>query len=112
MGVSRFALIGFSTARSVGGRVGKRSRPPNRGVAAVCPGILAGDALHEPANRLYEYDLLQLFRRMRRKAKHFPGIDASRSRGGLRQFDDRGTTAYYCGFTGPTTTTPCRRPPT
>jgi predicted alpha/beta-fold hydrolase len=75
-------------------------------VAAVCPAanLAAGaDALHEPANRIYEYYfLLQLFRRFRRKVRLFPGdFDASRLRGvkTLREFDDR-VTAYYCGFTG------------
>jgi len=46
--------------------------------------------------------LLQLFRRFRRKARLFPkNFDASRLRGikTLRQFDDR-ITAYYCDFTG------------
>ncbi len=63
----------------------------------------SADALHEPANRIYEYYfLMQLFRRLRRKARLFPGkFDASRLRGitSLRLFDDR-ITAYYCGFTG------------
>ena len=57
----------------------------------------------QPANRIYEYYfLMQLFRRMRRKAKLFPGqFDVSRLRGisSLRLFDDR-ITAYYCGFAG------------
>ncbi len=63
----------------------------------------SADALHEPANRIYEYYfLMQLFRRLRRKARLFPGkFDVSRLRGitSLRLFDDR-ITAYYCGFTG------------
>jgi predicted alpha/beta-fold hydrolase len=61
------------------------------------------DALHEPANRIYEYYfLLQLFRRFRRKVRLFPTtFDAARLRGvkTLREFDDR-VTAFYCGFTG------------
>jgi predicted alpha/beta-fold hydrolase len=63
----------------------------------------SADALHEPANRIYEYYFLQkLFRRIRTKARHFPGfIDMSRLRGvtSLRLFDDK-ITAFYCGFTG------------
>jgi predicted alpha/beta-fold hydrolase len=109
-GVSRFALIGFSMGGNLvlklAGELGSEAPPQLRGVAAVCPAMdlaASADALHEPANRLYEYYfLLQLFRRMRRKAKHFPGfLDLSRLRGvrSLRQFDDR-ITAYYCGFTG------------
>src|ERR1035438_10170629 len=82
-------------------------RPPQfRAVAAVCPAIdlaASADALHEPRNRIYEYYfLMQLFRRLRLKARLFPGkFDVSRLRGisSLRLFDDR-ITAYYCGFTG------------
>jgi uncharacterized protein len=63
----------------------------------------SADALHEPANRIYEwYFLVQLFRRLRGKAKVFPGhFDVQRLRGvtSLRLFDDR-VTAHYCGFTG------------
>ena len=63
----------------------------------------SADALHEPANRIYEYYfLMQLFRRLRRKARLFPRISiAPRLRGvsSLREFDDR-ITAHYCGFTG------------
>ena len=63
----------------------------------------SADALHEPANRIYEwYFLLQLFRRFRAKAKMFPkDFNVQRLRGvsSLRLFDDR-VTAYYCGFAG------------
>jgi uncharacterized protein len=109
-GISSFALIGFSMGGNLvlklAGEWGSEAPPQLRAVAAVCPAMdlaASADALHEPANRLYEYYfLLQLFRRMRRKARHFPGfLDLSRLRGvrSLRQFDDR-ITAYYCGFTG------------
>jgi len=77
-----------------------------RGVAAVCPAVnlaAGADALHEPANRIYEYYfLLQLFRRFRRKVKLFPkDYDAGRLQGikTLREFDER-ITAHYCGFAG------------
>ena len=115
-GVSRFALIGFSMGGNLvlklagewgsGGGENKNAPPQFRAVAAVCPAIdlaASADALHEPRNRIYEYYfLMQLFRRLRRKARLFPGkFDVSRLRGisTLRQFDDR-ITAYYCGFTG------------
>ena len=109
-GVSRFALIGFSMGGNLvlklAGEWGSDSPPQFRAVAAVCPAMdlaASADALHEPANRIYEYYfLMQLFRRLRRKARLFPGkFDASRLRGitSLRLFDDR-ITAYYCGFTG------------
>jgi len=109
-GVSRFALIGFSMGGNLvlklAGEWGNAGPPEFRAVAAVCPAMdlaASADALHEPANRIYEwYFLLQLFRRLRRKAKLFPGkFDLSRLRGvtSLRLFDDR-ITAYYCGFAG------------
>jgi len=109
-GVSQFALIGFSMGGNLvlklAGEWGKAGPAEFRAVAAVCPAMdlaASADALHEPANRLYEwYFLLQLFRRLRRKAKFFPGnFDLSRLRGvtSLRMFDDR-ITAHYCGFAG------------
>jgi len=108
--VSRFALIGFSMGGNLvlklAGEWGSDAPPQFRTVAAVCPAMdlaASADALHEPANRIYElYFLMQLFRRMRRKARLFPqDFDISRLRGisSLRQFDDR-ITAHYCGFTG------------
>jgi predicted alpha/beta-fold hydrolase len=109
-GISRFALIGFSMGGNLvlklAGEWGSAAPPQFRSVAAVCPAMdlaASADALHEPANRIYEYYfLMQLFRRFRMKAKLFPGqFDASRLRGisTLRGFDDR-ITAFYCGFTG------------
>ncbi len=54
---------------------------------------VSADALHEPANRIYEYYfLMQLFGRFRRKAKLFASdFDIARLRGisTLREFDDR-----------------------
>ena len=109
-GISGFVLIGFSMGGNLvlkmAGEWGPGGPREFVGVAAVCPAVnlaAGADALHEPANRLYEYYfLLQLFRRFRRKVKLFPEtFDASRLRGikTLREFDDR-ITAYYCGFTG------------
>lgn len=109
-GVSRFALIGFSMGGNLvlkcAGEWGSEHPKEFEAVAAVCPALdlaASADALHEPANRLYEwYFLLQLFRRMRVKARHFPShFDLSRLRGvtSLRLFDDR-VTAPYCGFAG------------
>ena len=108
--VSRFALIGFSMggnlALKLAGEWGSNGPKEFKAVAAVCPAMdlaASADALHEPANRIYEYYfLLQLFRRMRAKAKFFPqDFDLARLRGvtSLRLFDDR-ITAYYCGFNG------------
>jgi predicted alpha/beta-fold hydrolase len=108
--ISRFALIGFSMGGNLvlklAGEWGSAGPPQFGAVAAVCPAMdlaASADALHEPRNRIYEYYfLLQLFRRLRTKARLFPGkFDVSRLRGisSLRMFDDR-ITAYYCGFTG------------
>lgn len=109
-GVSRFALIGFSMGGNLvlklAGEWGSAGPAQFRAVAAVCPAMdlaASADALHEPANRIYEYYfLMQLFRRFRLKAKLFPAqFDAGRLRGvsTLRLFDDR-ITAFYCGFAG------------
>jgi uncharacterized protein len=109
-GIKRFALIGFSMGGNLvlklAGEWGSDGPPQFRAVAAVCPAMdlaASADALHEPANRLYEgYFLMQLFRRLRRKAKYFPAqFDLSRLHGvsSLRLFDDR-ITAHYCGFAG------------
>jgi predicted alpha/beta-fold hydrolase len=107
-GVSRFALVGFSMGGNLvlkcAGEWGRQRPPEFKAVAAVCPAMdlaASADALHEPANRLYEwYFLLQLYRRLRTKAKFFPNdFDVRRLRGvtSLRLFDDR-VTAFYCGF--------------
>ena len=108
--ISSFVLAGFSMGGNLvlklAGEWAGDGPVEFRGVVAVCPAInlaAGADALHEPANRIYEYYfLLQLFRRFRLKAKLFPGsFDASRLSGvrTLRDFDDR-VTAHYCGFTG------------
>jgi len=108
--VSAFMLVGFSMGGNLvlklAGEWGSDAPAEFRAVAAVCPAVnlaVGADALHEPANRIYEYYfLLQLFRRFRRKVRLFPAsFDASRLRGirTLRDFDER-VTAYYCGFSG------------
>ncbi len=108
--ISRFALAGFSMGGNLvlklAGEWGSAGPPQFRAVAAVCPSVnlaASADALHLPANRLYEYYFMwQLRRRLMAKARLFPGIfDTSRMRGvtTLRDFDDK-VTAYYCGFEG------------
>jgi len=111
-GISRFGLCGFSMggnlALKTAGEWGNAGPREFAAVAAVCPAIdlaASADALHSPANRLYEqYFLWQLRARMRRKAECFPGrYDLSRIEGlkSLRDFDDR-VTAFYSGFEGAT----------
>src|SRR5207245_9067410 len=108
--VSRFVLIGFSMGGNLvlklAGEWGSNGPAELCAVAAVSPAAdlaASADALHEPANRIYEYYfLMQLFRRFRRKANLFPNhFEVSRLRGisSLREFDDR-ITAHYCGFAG------------
>ena len=109
-GISRLALVGFSMGGNLvlklAGEWGSQRPPQFRAVAACCPSMdlaASADALHEPANRLYElYFLFNLRRRMMRKARLFPAhFDVGRMRGmrSLRDFDHQ-VTAYYCGFTG------------
>lgn len=108
--ICRFALVGFSMGGNLvlklAGEWGREAPPQLRAVAAVCPSInlaASADALHLPANRLYEYYFMwQLRRRLRMKARLFPQVfDTSRMRGvmTLRDFDDK-VTAHYCGFEG------------
>ena len=108
--ISRFALAGFSMGGNLvlkaAGEWGREVPPEFRAVVAVCPSLdlaASADALHLPGNRLYEYYFVwKLRRRLRLKARHFPGcFDLSRLRGvrSLRDFDDK-ITAYYCGFAG------------
>jgi len=100
------ALVGYSMGGNLvlklAGEWG--SRPPLAAVATVCPAIdLApgADALHEPANRLYEYRFLRgLLRRYRRKAALFPDRYHPEVPGpvrSLREFDDK-IVSRYCGF--------------
>jgi predicted alpha/beta-fold hydrolase len=109
-GITRFALCGFSMGGNLvlktAGEWGSDGPREFAGVAAICPSMdlaASADALHLPANRLYEqYFLWKLKARMRAKALCFPGkYDLSRLRGlkSLRDFDDK-VTAFYCGFDG------------
>jgi len=104
--LKRVALVGYSMGGNLvlklAGEWG--SRPPLVAVATVCPAIdlaAGADALHEPANRIYEFHFLRgLRRRIRRKAALFPsvyqlaGIGPIRS---IRQFDHK-IVARYCDF--------------
>jgi uncharacterized protein len=107
-GVERFALCGYSMGGNIvvkaAGEWGSSGPKQFAAVTAVCPSMdlaPSADALHFPANRIYEqYFLWKLSARMRAKAACFPGVyDLSRLRGNksLRDFDDK-VTAFYCGF--------------
>lgn len=102
----RIALIGYS----MGGNLALKyagewgARPPLVAVATVCPAIdlaAGADALHEPANRIYERHFLHgLMRRLRRKAALFPGVYQIGDIGpirSIREFDQK-VVARYCGF--------------
>lgn len=105
-GLERVALVGYSMGGNLVLKMaGERgARKPLCAVAAVCPAIdlaAGSDALHEPANRIYEWHFLRrLMRRFRRKAQMFPHIYTKRDFGpirSLRDFDDK-IVAHYCGF--------------
>ncbi len=104
--LKRVALVGYSMGGNLvlklAGEWG--SLAPLCAVATVCPAIdlaAGADALHEPANRIYEWHFLRgLMRRYRRKASLYPQLYACENVGrirSLRQFDDR-IVAPHCGF--------------
>jgi predicted alpha/beta-fold hydrolase len=73
------------------------------GVSPAADLAASADALHEPANRIYEWHFLRnLMKRFQRKAGLFPEIYSTHGIGpvrSVREFDDR-ITARYSGFTG------------
>ena len=104
--LERVVLVGYSMGGNLvlklAGEWG--NRPPLCAVATVCPAIdlaAGSDALHEPANRIYEWHFRRaLVRRYRRKAVLFPAIYSTEGIGpirSVRQFDNQ-IVARYCGF--------------
>jgi len=104
--LKRVALVGYSMGGNLvlklAGEWG--SRAPLCAVATVCPAVdlsPGADALHEPANRAYEWRFLRgLKNRYRRKAALFPSMyenGAAEPVRTIRQFDHR-IVARYCGF--------------
>jgi len=105
-GLRRVALVGYSMGGNLvlklAGEWGARA--PLCAVATVCPVIdlaPSADALHERANRAYEWHFLRgLMRRIRRKAALYPqmyrleGLGPVRS---IREFDDK-IVAPHCGY--------------
>ncbi len=109
-GLTAFALAGYSMGGNLvlklAGELAESAPGYLKAVVGVSPAIdlaPSADALHNPANRVYEWKfLLGLRRRFRRKAQLFPAIYSSAGLekiATLRQFDDR-ITARYCGFAG------------
>jgi len=107
-GLPRIALIGFSMGGNLVlkmlGEWGAKAPPQIVAGVGVSPAMdlaASADALHDRANRIYEWKfLLGLRRRVQRKAALFPGrYDTRYLRGirSLREFDDQ-VTARYCGF--------------
>ena len=108
--LERIALVGYSMGGNLVlklvGELGEDAPGTLCCAVGVSPAIDLGpsaDALHRPANRLYEWRFLRaLLRRFRRKTDLFPNRFDPRKADGiksLRQFDDR-ITALYSGFTG------------
>ena len=109
-GAERWSLVGYSMGGNLvlklAGELGHTAAPLLRAVAGVSPVVdlaPSADALHEPANRIYEWKFLRgLVQRYAHKCELFPQIfDPRRSRGlrSLREFDDR-VMSPYCGFAG------------
>jgi hypothetical protein len=105
-GLERVGLVGYSMGGNLvlklAGEWGMRR--PLCAVAAVCPAIdlaAGSDALHERANRLYEWHFLRrLMQRFHRKTRLFPQVYTKTDFGpvrSLREFDDK-IVAHYCGY--------------
>ena len=103
------AAVGYSMGGNLvlkmAGDWGKDAPKELKAVAAVSPAADLGpsaDAMHQPANLIYEWKfLLSLMRRYKRKAAMFPHIykEVARYPRSIREFDDV-ITARYCGFAG------------
>lgn len=108
-GLQRIAMAGYSMGGNLvlklAGDWGSDAPSQLQSVAAVSPAAdlaASADAMHEKANRMYEWKfLLSLMRRYRRKQELFPAIYRASDRypRSIREFDDV-ITAPYCGFTG------------
>ncbi len=106
-GITRIALAGYSMGGNLvlklAGEWGS-AHPQLRAVTAVCPALdlaASADALHEPANRLYEMHFVRrLKQRLALKAQLFPGqfnISAADGANSVREFDNQ-VTAPFSGF--------------
>jgi hypothetical protein len=104
------ALVGYSMGGNLVlkllGEWGSEAPPQVKAAVGVSPAMdlaPSADALHDLANRIYEYRFLKSLRkRVRRKAALYPGLyDVKYLRGlrSIRDFDEQ-ITARYCGFAG------------
>lgn len=104
------ALAGFSMGGNLVlkllGEWGDQAPPQVKAGVGVSPAMdlaASADALHDWANRVYEYKFLRgLRKRIRRKAELYPGrYDLKYLEGlsSIREFDEQ-ITARYCGFAG------------
>jgi uncharacterized protein len=107
-GLQKLALVGYSMGGNLVlkllGEWGQEAPPQVKAGVGVSPAMdlaPSADALHDRANRIYEWKfLLGLRRRMLRKAALYPGrYDVRYLRGmrSMRDFDDQ-ITARYSGF--------------
>jgi hypothetical protein len=107
-GLQSIALIGYSMGGNLvlklAGELGDAAPGELRAVIGVSPVVdlaESADALHEPANRLYERRFLKaMLQRFRHKAKLFPRAYDPRMAIGirsLREYDDR-IISLYSGF--------------
>jgi len=105
IGVAGYSL-GGNLALKLAGEYGRHAPAALLGVAAVSPIIEISQctrALERPGNRVYQWNFVRdLKRRMRRKARHHPGLydlsalDAIKT---VREFDETYTARYF-GFRG------------
>ena len=109
-GLRQVAAVGYSMGGNLvlklAGELAKNTPEWLVATVAVSPAAdlaASADALHDPANRLYEWHFLRnLMARFRRKAQLFPETYTTGNVGpvrSVREFDDR-ITAPYSGFTG------------
>jgi len=107
-GLQKVAFAGFSMGGNLVlkllGEWGAEAPPQVKAGIGVSPAMdlaASADALHDRANRVYEWKFLRgLKKRIERKAALYPGrYDTKylRGLGSLREFDDQ-ITARYCGF--------------
>src|SRR5262249_50623336 len=107
--LSRVGLVGYSMGGNLvlklAGDWGTNAPKELKAIAGVSPAADLGpsaDAMHAPANIMYEYKfLVSLMRRLKRKRGLFPGLYKMPPRWPrtIREWDHE-VTARYCGFAG------------